>query len=141
MQPTLLLLLQAVLWLLLNVTCVSIVAAVHALQFTTFLHLCHDVNAHRYLSRVFRGGFLAVLVLSLSSGQAMEQRLHRYALGLCMHLQSEHIAVCVLLQLRAAHLNMQEGTAGLAVLNGCHLLCPMQPNSFLLLDGTSICEQ
>ena len=118
------------------------IATVHALLFTAFSHLCHDVNAHRYLSRVFRGGFLAALMLSLSSGQAIEQRLHRYALGLCMHLQSGHIAiVCVLLHLCVAHLNMQEVTAGLDVHSGHHLLCSMQPDSFLLLDGISICEQ
>jgi len=147
MQPTRFLLLEviSVCWqlkLLLDVKCVSSIATVHALQFPACVHLRHDVDAHRYLSRVFRGGFLAVLVLSLSSGQAIQQKLHRYALGLCMHPQSEHIAVvCVLLHLRAVHLNMQELAEGLDVLNGHHLLCSMQPNSFLLSEGISICEQ
>lgn len=116
----------------------SSIATVHALQFTAFQHLCHAVNAHRYLSRVFRGRLLAVFVLSLSSGQAIEQRLHRYALGLCMHLQSEHITVmccciCVL------QLSMPELTARHDVLNGHHLLCSMQPKSFLLSEDISTC--
>lgn len=80
-----------------------------------------------------------MLMLRLSSGQAMEQRLHRYALWPCMHLQSEHIAVVfVLLHLRAAHLNRQESTVGLDVLNGHCLLCPMQSTSYLLSDGISV---
>ena len=83
-----------------------------------------------------------MLVLSLSSGQAMEQRLHRYALGPCMHLQSEHIAVVsMLLHLRAVHLIMRELTEGLDVLNGHHLLCPMQSTFYLLSEGISICQK
>ncbi len=37
--------------LFLDVQCASSIATVHALQFTALIHLRHDVDAHRYLSK------------------------------------------------------------------------------------------